>query len=86
MHSILVFRIRSKTFQSVSFSVSYIYIYPKRLTVHSGYTFFVSICVAWESNPQTFALLMQYSTTEPQVPIIAGSKIQGLQNIISSEM
>ncbi len=29
---------------------------------------------------------MQYSTTEPQVPIIAGSKIQGLQNIISSEM
>ncbi len=29
---------------------------------------------------------MQYSTTEPQVPIIAGNKIQGLQNIISSEM
>ncbi len=33
----------------------YIYIYsfsrhfyPKRLTVHSGYTFFVSMCVPWE--------------------------------------
>ncbi len=26
--------------------------YPKRLTVHSGYTFFVSMCVPWESNPQ----------------------------------
>ncbi len=40
--------------------------YPKRLTVHSGYTFFVSISVLWELNPQPFALLMQYSTTEPQ--------------------
>ncbi len=37
----------------------YIYIYafsrrfyPKRHTVHSGYTFFVSMCVPWESNPQ----------------------------------
>ncbi len=40
--------------------------YPKRLTVHSGYTFFVSTCVLWESNPQPFALLMQCSTTEPQ--------------------
>ncbi len=37
----------------------YIYIYafirrfyPKRLTVHSGYTFIVSMCVSWESNPQ----------------------------------
>ncbi len=40
--------------------------YPKRLTVHSGYTFF-SVClfpVNW--NPQPFALLMQCSTTEPQ--------------------
>ncbi len=26
--------------------------YPKRLTVHSGYTCFVSTCVPWESNPQ----------------------------------
>ncbi len=37
----------------------YIYIYafsrrfyPKRLTLHSGYTFFVSMCVPWELNPQ----------------------------------
>ncbi len=41
--------------------------YPKRLTVHSGYTFFISMCVPWESNPQPFALLTQCSTTEPQV-------------------
>ncbi len=40
--------------------------YPKRLTVHSGYTFFVSKCVPWELNPQSFALLMQCSTAEPQ--------------------
>ncbi len=27
--------------------------YPKRLTVHSGYTFFCQyVCVPWESNPQ----------------------------------
>ncbi len=40
--------------------------YPKRLTVHSDYTFFVSMCVPWELNPQPFALLMQCFTTEPQ--------------------
>ncbi len=39
--------------------------YPKRLTVHSGYTFFNSMCVSWELNPQPFALLTQCSTTEP---------------------
>ncbi len=27
--------------------------YPKRLTVHSGYTYFVSMCIPWEFNPQT---------------------------------
>ncbi len=35
------------------------------LQLHSGYAFFVSICVPWESNPQPFALLTQCSTTEP---------------------
>ncbi len=40
--------------------------YPKRLTMHSGYTFCISMCVSWESNPQPFALLTQCSTTEPQ--------------------
>ncbi len=43
--------------------------YPKRLTVHSGYTlllFFVSMCVPWELNPQPFVLLTQCSTTELQ--------------------
>ncbi len=43
-----------------------IYFYPKRLTVHSGYTSFLSVCVPWELNPQTFVLLTQCSTTEPQ--------------------
>ncbi len=36
------------------------------LQLHSGYTFSVSICVPWESNPQPFGLLTQCSTTEPQ--------------------
>ncbi len=40
--------------------------YPKQLTVHSGYTCFISMCVPWELNPQPFALLTQCSTTEPQ--------------------
>ncbi len=34
--------------------------------VHSGYIFFVSMCVPWELNPQPFALLAQCFTTEPQ--------------------
>ncbi len=52
-------------------SVTYTYIYafsrcfhPEQLTVHLGYTFFVSII--WQLNPQTSALLTQCSTTEPQ--------------------
>ncbi len=40
--------------------------YPRRLTVHSDYTFFVSMCFPWELNPPHFALLLQCSTTEPQ--------------------
>ncbi len=40
--------------------------YPKRLTMHSGYTCFITMCVPWESNPQPSALLTQCSTTEPQ--------------------
>ncbi len=35
------------------------------LQLQSGYKFFISICVPWESNPQPFALLTQCSTTEP---------------------
>ncbi len=35
------------------------------LQLHSGYTFFISMCVPWESNPQPIVLLMQCSTTEP---------------------
>ncbi len=37
-----------KTFTFNAFSRRF---YPKRLTEHSGYTFF-SVCVPWESNPQ----------------------------------
>ncbi len=51
----------------------YIYIYafsrrfyPKRLTITFRLYIFISMCVLWESNPQSFALLTQCSTTEPQ--------------------
>ncbi len=40
------------------------------LQLHSGYTFLISMCVPWESNPQPFAQLTQCSTTEPQEHII----------------
>ncbi len=36
--------------------------YPKQLTLHSGYTFFVSMCVPWESNPQP----LRNALPEPQ--------------------
>ncbi len=62
-----------KSLWSLSDYYIYIYIYafsrrfyPKRLTVHSGYTF-LSVCVFpgnW--TPRPFALLTQCSTTEPQ--------------------
>ncbi len=58
--------------QRTPFTPHYIYIYafsrrfyPKRLTVYSGYTFFVSMC-SLGIEPTTFALLTQCSTTEPQ--------------------
>ncbi len=44
----------------------YIYIYPKWLTVHSGYTFFSQYMCSLGIEPTTFALLTQCSTTEPQ--------------------
>ncbi len=38
------------------------------LQLHSGYTFFVSICVPWESKPTTFcaaeAMLYHWATQE----------------------
>ncbi len=39
--------------------------YPKWLTVHSGYTCFISMC-SLGIEPMTFVLLTQCSTTEPQ--------------------
>ncbi len=47
----------------------YIYAFSRRFYPklwNSGYTFFISMCVTWELNPQPFALLMQCSNTEPQ--------------------
>ncbi len=55
----------NQTFYIYAFSRRF---YPKRLTLHSGYTCFITMCVPWESNPQPFALLTQCSTTEPQEP------------------
>ncbi len=48
--------------------------YPKRLTVHPGYTLllFFSMCVPWELNTQPFALLAQCSTTGTRVIILKG--------------
>ncbi len=61
----------SRNLSKFTFTFIYIYafsrrFYPKKLTVHSGYTFFISMCVPWELNPQPFALLTQFSITEPQ--------------------
>ncbi len=44
------------------FCALYIYafnrrLYPKRLTMLLGYTFFISMSVPWELNPQPFALV-----------------------------
>ncbi len=51
----------------------YIYIYafsrrfyPKRLTVYPDYTFFVSMCVPWELNPQPFVLLKLRLSRQPK--------------------
>ncbi len=43
------------------------------LQLHSGYTFLISMCVPWESNPQPFALLTQCSNTDPHRIISAGN-------------
>ncbi len=65
--------ITSKNFYYSALSVNYIYIYafsrrfyPKRLTVHSGYTLFCQYACSLGIEPTTFALLTQCSTTEPQ--------------------
>ncbi len=63
--------ITSKNFYYSALSVNYIYafsrrFYPKRLTVHSGYTLFCQYACSLGIEPTTFALLTQCSTTEPQ--------------------
>ncbi len=67
-NDITVFQLLS-TFPTLHYIYMYAFsrrFYPKRLTVHSGYTFCVSMCVLWESNPRPLALLTQCSNTEPQ--------------------
>ncbi len=44
-------------------------LYPKQLTVHSGYTYFCQYMCSLGIEPTTFALLTQCSTTEPQEQI-----------------
>ncbi len=44
--------------------------YPKRLTVHSGYTYFCQYMCSLGIEPTNFALLTQCSTTEPQKQIL----------------
>ncbi len=50
--------------------LTYLHLCKKQMLLskatYSGYTIFVSMCVSRELNPQTFALLTQCSTTEPQ--------------------
>ncbi len=59
--------------------------YPKRLTVHSGYTYyFVSMFVLWELNPKPFALLTQCSTTEPQEHLLSLSHEYPLTYLIKT--
>ncbi len=48
--------------------------YPKRLTVHSGYTVFCQYVCSLGIEPTTFALLTQCSTTEPQEDKCNGQK------------
>ncbi len=75
LHSIVIGVLRIVSYHIASVVASYVSLhlhafircfYPKQLTVHSGYTFIVKMCVPWELNLQPFALLMQCSTTEPQ--------------------
>ncbi len=73
-HSHTLSHTRTRTRTHIFYMYIYIYafsrrFYPKRLTVHSGYTIFcqyVSMCVPWELNPWPFVRLTQCSNTEPQ--------------------
>ncbi len=57
-----------KTFaKSITFSRRF---YPKRLTVHSGYTFFCQYVCSLGIEPTTFALLTQCYTTGTQYSIV----------------
>ncbi len=75
---------RTHTWLDLFYIYIYIYafsrrFYPKRLTVHSGYRCSVSVCVPWESNPQSFALLTQcsnhWATQEQVLPWPAKSTV-----------
>ncbi len=55
--------------------------YPKRLTVYSGYTLFISMC-SLGIEPTTFALLMQCSTAEPQEHYYTNQDLQILLDFL----
>ncbi len=52
----------------------WLFTFTRRFYPNSGYTFFASMCVPWELNPQPFALLTQCSTTEPQEHYVLQNK------------
>ncbi len=49
--------------------------YPKQLTVHSGYTYFLSVC-SLGIEPKIFSLLTQSSATEPQEHYLLSDKYE----------
>ncbi len=46
----------------------------KRLTVHSVYTFFVSMCVPWELNPRQIFFLFSAQTLEQSTKHCSGGR------------
>ncbi len=78
---------KSRIDKNYSFIYIYIYafsrrFYPKRLTVHSGYTYFYQYMCSLRIEPTTFALLIQCSTTEPQK--LRNCWFKSTKNIFSS--
>ncbi len=55
-----------KTFTFTCMHLADTFIQSDLQCIQSIHFIFISMCVAWELNPQPFALLTQCSTTEPQ--------------------
>ncbi len=52
------------------------------LQLHSGYTFLISMCVPWESNPQPFALLTQCSNHWATQDHFSWKQLLEMKNIV----